>query len=449
MTGRKIIVDSYGGLARHGGGAFSGKDYTKVDRSAAYALEFCIEQKVDVINLSLGSCGSTSSRLKELQQVCERAIQRGIVIFAADNNISGKKSYPANFENVIGVVAPENQKEFCKVSYKSRVIEFSNNYVYVPDKMRCIIRRGNSYLCPFLAGLFCRFVNGNDAEDMGSIDSFFDFLVKFSDTKNISKIFFDKNDEKERYSLQGQKVLFFTDDMDYNNLQMYHMYQEICDIHQCFDQFIQISFEEMEQLLTGIDIFFIGALSNQFINHNQQYLMRLLDILLALQIEVVTVFPIINTYERMLLTQQSDAECMFSLPIQGRMPENKNEIAVDRSVLEDLEKDATLGTDITIYWLDEDKKEQSQTFEVVGIWEENSLYTTRNLWVSKDFIKKMNTNIDLAFNLKNGKVNNKTLGEVAEKLQIEGYFLSRNWMLGMWMQCLFMKQQLAKSPVSS
>ena len=119
-----------------------------------HALEFCIEQKVDVINLSLGSCGSTSSRLKELQQVCERAIQRGIVIFAADNNISGKKSYPANFENVIGVVAPENQKEFCKVSYKSRVIEFSDNYVYVPDKMRCIIRRGNSYLCPFLAGLF-------------------------------------------------------------------------------------------------------------------------------------------------------------------------------------------------------------------------------------------------------------------------------------------------------
>lgn len=37
LTGRKIIVDSYGGLARHGGGAFSGKDYTKVDRSAAYA----------------------------------------------------------------------------------------------------------------------------------------------------------------------------------------------------------------------------------------------------------------------------------------------------------------------------------------------------------------------------------------------------------------------------
>ncbi len=40
MTGRKIIVDTYGGYARHGGGAFSGKDATKVDRSAAYATRY-------------------------------------------------------------------------------------------------------------------------------------------------------------------------------------------------------------------------------------------------------------------------------------------------------------------------------------------------------------------------------------------------------------------------
>ena len=40
LTGRKIIVDSYGGYARHGGGAFSGKDCTKVDRSAAYAARY-------------------------------------------------------------------------------------------------------------------------------------------------------------------------------------------------------------------------------------------------------------------------------------------------------------------------------------------------------------------------------------------------------------------------
>ena len=40
LTGRKIIVDTYGGYARHGGGAFSGKDATKVDRSAAYAARY-------------------------------------------------------------------------------------------------------------------------------------------------------------------------------------------------------------------------------------------------------------------------------------------------------------------------------------------------------------------------------------------------------------------------
>jgi len=38
LTGRKIIVDTYGGWGGHGGGAFSGKDSTKVDRSGAYAV---------------------------------------------------------------------------------------------------------------------------------------------------------------------------------------------------------------------------------------------------------------------------------------------------------------------------------------------------------------------------------------------------------------------------
>lgn len=40
LTGRKIIVDTYGGIGRHGGGCFSGKDPTKVDRSAAYAARY-------------------------------------------------------------------------------------------------------------------------------------------------------------------------------------------------------------------------------------------------------------------------------------------------------------------------------------------------------------------------------------------------------------------------
>jgi S-adenosylmethionine synthetase len=46
VTGRKIIVDTYGGMGRHGGGAFSGKDPTKVDRSAAYAARYVAKNVV-------------------------------------------------------------------------------------------------------------------------------------------------------------------------------------------------------------------------------------------------------------------------------------------------------------------------------------------------------------------------------------------------------------------
>ena len=48
LTGRKIIVDTYGGMAPHGGGAFSGKDPTKVDRSAAYMARYVAKNVVAV-----------------------------------------------------------------------------------------------------------------------------------------------------------------------------------------------------------------------------------------------------------------------------------------------------------------------------------------------------------------------------------------------------------------
>lgn len=54
LTGRKIIVDTYGGFSRHGGGAFSGKDPTKVDRSAAYAARY-IAKNIVAANLA-GKC---------------------------------------------------------------------------------------------------------------------------------------------------------------------------------------------------------------------------------------------------------------------------------------------------------------------------------------------------------------------------------------------------------
>ncbi|MCI8292241.1 MAG: methionine adenosyltransferase [Hespellia sp.] len=73
LTGRKIIVDTYGGTARHGGGAFSGKDCTKVDRSAAYAARYAaknivaagIAKKCEIqLSYAIGVAHPTSVRVE-------------------------------------------------------------------------------------------------------------------------------------------------------------------------------------------------------------------------------------------------------------------------------------------------------------------------------------------------------------------------------------------------
>ena len=65
LTGRKIIVDTYGGMGRHGGGAFSGKDPTKVDRSAAYAARY-VAKNIVAAGLA-DKCQSSSPTLSALR----------------------------------------------------------------------------------------------------------------------------------------------------------------------------------------------------------------------------------------------------------------------------------------------------------------------------------------------------------------------------------------------
>ena len=64
LTGRKIIVDTYGGMARHGGGAFSGKDCTKVDRSAAYAIG--VAQPTSIMIDTFGTGKVSEERLVDI-----------------------------------------------------------------------------------------------------------------------------------------------------------------------------------------------------------------------------------------------------------------------------------------------------------------------------------------------------------------------------------------------
>lgn len=91
LTGRKIIVDTYGGWGAHGGGAFSGKDYTKVDRSAAYAARWVAKSLVkaglcrrclvqvsyaiglpDPLSITVFDYGSGSKSSKELTEIVKK-----------------------------------------------------------------------------------------------------------------------------------------------------------------------------------------------------------------------------------------------------------------------------------------------------------------------------------------------------------------------------------------
>ena len=62
LTGRKIIVDTYGGMGRHGGGAFSGKDPTKVDRSACYMARYVAK---NIVAAGLATRVRSAARLRD------------------------------------------------------------------------------------------------------------------------------------------------------------------------------------------------------------------------------------------------------------------------------------------------------------------------------------------------------------------------------------------------
>ena len=75
LTGRKIIVDTYGGMARHGGGAFSGKDPSKVDRSAAYAMRWVAK---NVVAAGLAAPLRGPGRLRDRQGRAGRPVRRDL-----------------------------------------------------------------------------------------------------------------------------------------------------------------------------------------------------------------------------------------------------------------------------------------------------------------------------------------------------------------------------------
>ena len=99
LTGRKIIVDTYGGWGAHGGGAFSGKDYTKVDRSAAYAARWVAK--------SLVKAGLAKRCLVQVASTTKPCVAN---VCSVDNSNDGTRNYTTHnhhhhYRNDDGVAA--------------------------------------------------------------------------------------------------------------------------------------------------------------------------------------------------------------------------------------------------------------------------------------------------------------------------------------------------------
>lgn len=261
------------------------------------AIEFCIELKVNIINMSLGTCIADQRKRDLLEFACEKAIDAGIVIFAADTNVQGKKSYPANFEQVIRVSSDQGDPAYCNITYMGKSICFSENMVYVPEDARCTIRGGTSYLCPLVVGLFCRFIS-NRQLDSSAVEDFFSYMNNFSEESNIEKIYFNRNNPKEFNYLYGKKILFFADEMDFNNLRIFEFYEKVSDIRTCFSEIYMKSEKEIIECLHNIDIFYVGVLGGTFIRENEEYLKELFQLIGERNVEILSVLPVLNTNSR-------------------------------------------------------------------------------------------------------------------------------------------------------
>ena len=82
LTGRKIIVDTYGGAAPHGGGAFSGKDPTKVDRSAAYAARYLAKNIV---------AAGLATPLHDPARLCDRRVRAAVALCRHPRHRHGRR----------------------------------------------------------------------------------------------------------------------------------------------------------------------------------------------------------------------------------------------------------------------------------------------------------------------------------------------------------------------
>lgn len=121
------------------------------------------------------------------------------------------------------------------------------------------------------------------------------------------------------------------------------------------------------------------------------------------------------------------AEFAFSYPRYGKMPKEENEIALDKSVLDDLNANAELGENVVLIWIGQDGIKKSQKFTITGLWEENDTCPNRMLWVSKSFADKAGGRVDMDITFKRKSNIEESYTAMSKKLNLTKIEKRVNW----------------------
>lgn len=121
------------------------------------------------------------------------------------------------------------------------------------------------------------------------------------------------------------------------------------------------------------------------------------------------------------------AKYALALPSQGRMPENGDEIALDTSVLADLDRKAGLGEKVRIEWIGQEGLEKSHEFIITGIWEGNEECPNRKMWVAKAFADKAAGRTDIALMFKEDDDIKAAYEDIKAKAALDNVTVKMNW----------------------
>lgn len=276
------------------------------------AIDYCMERKVDIINMSLGYTGMDSVKIDMLRERCREANRRGIAIVAAFTNEENIVSYPAAFPEVISV-SSKKVKNLFMINMHTKGIIFSEDFVYTHIGKRNVVRRGNSYLCPIITGWLCKFLESNQLIDNRQ-EQFLQFLLRLQQDNSLSRIFVDRLSNEEDTIMQGAKNCFFGSMEERSNQAIFQYYKKLnYDIEYGYDALNNISFKHVREYVRKFEVFYIGLLDVNYYSRKESFIKMLITVLMEERITVISVYPLFRSYERMDMVEkyQSDFKVIY------------------------------------------------------------------------------------------------------------------------------------------